>query len=195
MSSCYRVNKVYKKRRDIILCFICLFTLSIVSCKDQSFRETLMADGIHTISDYVFDPESTLESRISVLSDFALEKLEKLDQRENYQSYTLSVSERKMFINYCELLPPENKSVIKERLVKIYFVRNFIGAGMTDFVLSPDRKVYTLLYINPAVINIGFSKWVTDRENSMLIHESNTDIRIDIDCGKKIYGTYVYAAA
>ncbi len=165
------------------LYFLCLTIGCTLSCATAAIRNTLLNDGYHNIADYKFDPASTMESRIQLIPDPTLKLLMQYDQRNDYQSYMPTVGEMKMFAEYCKILPPVNRRVMQSSLVRIYFIKNFIGAGMADFILSKDRKVYTIIYINPLLFTEGISEWITHRENSMF--KNNSNAHVDVNCGKK----------
>lgn len=160
------------------------------ACATSSYRDRLLRDGVHNIEGYTFDPLSTVESRIAAIPASTLKMAMQMDRRNDYLPYLPTADERKMFAEYCEKLPLANKRVMKESLVNIYFIKNFVGGGMTDFVLSGDRKVYTVLYVNAAVFSKGISEWLTYRENSFFIQGAN-DARVEVDCGKQ-YAALMY---
>ncbi len=112
------------------------------------------------------------------------------DNRSDYLPYMPTADERKMFAYYYEKLPVANKRVMKESLVRIYFIKNYAGAGMADFVLSKDHKVYTVLYANAELFSRWISEWLTYRENSMF-KQGAGDARVEIDCGTK-YSALMY---
>jgi len=169
--------------KKLVLYFLCLAIGCILSCATAAIRDTMLNDGYHNVADYKFDPASTLESRIQVIPDSTLKLLMQFDQRNDYQAYMPTAGEMKMFEEYCKILPPVNRQVMQSSLVRIYFIKNFIGAGMADFVLSKDRRVYTIVYINPAVFTAGISGWITYRENSMF--KNNDNAHVEVNCGKK----------
>ena len=75
---------------------------------------------------------------------------------------------------------------MEERLVGIYFINNFLGSGFTDYIISEDNKIYTLLILNPSVFRSDLSSWLTYRENTCFI--SSPEHRIEVDCGKEYRG-------
>jgi hypothetical protein len=170
-------------KKKITVCSICLAIGFILSCAAAPNRDNLLNDGYHNVADYKFDPASTLESRIQVIPDSIIKSLMRFDKRNDYQPYMPTAGELNMFAEYVKVIPLLNRQVIQSSLVRIYFIKNFIGAGMTDFILSKDRKVYTILYINPSVFTTGISEWITYRENSMF--KNNDNVNIKVDCGKK----------
>ncbi len=164
--------------RLVLLLWIWLLS----ACASSSYRELLLNDGIHNIDGYIFDPSSSVESRIATIPAATLKLLMQSDRRDDYTPYMPTAAETRMFAAYFEKLPAANKRVMTERLVSIYFIKNFVGAGMTDFVLSRDRKVYTVLYVNAAVFSMDISAWLTYRENSLFI-KGSTKARVEVNCG------------
>lgn len=156
----------------------------LFACATSSYRDRLLNDGIHNIEGYSFDPSSTVESRIAAIPASTLKTMMQMDRRSDYLPYLPSAAERTMFAEYLEKLPAANKRVMQKSLVRIYFIKNFAGAGMTDFVLSGDRKVYTVLYVNPELFSRGISEWLTYRENS-IFKQGSDDVRIEVDCGRE----------
>ncbi|PKL16231.1 MAG: hypothetical protein CVV49_17375 [Spirochaetae bacterium HGW-Spirochaetae-5] len=175
--------------KKVTVCFIYLAIGFILSCTAAANRNNLLNDGYHNVADYKFDPATTLESRIQVIPDSIIKSLMRFDKRNDYQPYMPTAGELKMFAEYIKVIPSANRQVIQSSLVRIHFVKNFIGAGMTDFILSKDRKVYTILYINPSVFTTGISEWLTYRENSMF--KNNDNAHVKVDCGKK-YTAFMY---
>jgi len=169
--------------KKFIICFFYFLIGCVLSCSMPATRDTLLSDGYHNIADYKFDPNSTIDSRIQVITDSTLKLLMEFDQRNDYQPYMPTISEMKMFTEYYKIIPSVNRKIMQTSLVRIYFIKNFLGAGMADYVLSEDRKVYAILYINPQVFTTGISEWITYRENSMFI--KSDDIHLNINCGKK----------
>ncbi len=169
--------------KKIIMSFFCFVTGCFLSCSTVPTRETLLNDGYHNVSNYKFDPASKLDSRIQIIPDSTLKLLMEYDQKNDYQPYLPTISEMKMFTEYCKAIPPVNREIMQSSIVRIYFIKNFLGAGMADYLLSEDRRVYAILYINPQVFTTGISEWITYRENSMFI--KNDNIHLNIDCGRK----------
>jgi hypothetical protein len=161
---------------------VCLCLSAALGCASVSPRERLLRDGIHNIEGYAFDPSSPIESRVAEIPAATLKALMWTDRRSDYLAYMPSGDERRMLADYWERLPAANRRVMQESLVRIYFIRNFVGAGMTDFVLSGDRRVYAVLYLNPAVFTKGISEWLTFRENSFFSPDAS-GTRVEIDCG------------
>jgi hypothetical protein len=60
---------------------------------------------------------------------------------------------------------------MEERLLGVYFIENFAGGGMTDFVFGPGvdagkDALYFILILNPKVLKLSLSDWVAYRDAS-----------------------------
>ena len=161
---------------------VCLCALLLAACATVTPKEMLLRDGIHNIRDYRFDPESSLKSRIAEIPASNLAGVKQLDQRDDYLPYMPTAAERELLSGYMAQLPAAILRTMQNRLVAIYFVRNLKGAGMTDFVLSTDGKVYAVIYASTDVLGRGMSEWLTMRENSAFIQETG-GAQVVLECG------------
>lgn len=81
------------------------------------------------------------------------------------------------------LLPSKYQAVLKERLIGIYFIKNWIGSGAADYVLGPEEQVYTILVINPETLKRNASDWSTYRELTCFSDEKSQELTVRIECG------------
>ena len=179
-----------KKYRIIIIILFHLICLSFVTYagqKEENFTERVLAIPAKNFESYTFSPKSSLLSRVESVPSFVLDYLKKMDNRPDYSSYTPSESERTLITEYILKLPPLHQNILKKRLISIYFVNNFLGSGMADFVLSRNSEIYTILVFNPIIINTKISKWLTYRENTCFINNSS-EHKIKIDFGEEFTG-------
>ncbi len=141
----------------------------------------------YRLESYGFNPSSTVESRITAPPRFLLEHLMKMDGRKNYKARALTPAERRTVMSYYGSLPPLNRKIIRERVVGIYFIDNFLGSGLADFIVGPGREVYAYLAINPSVMDRSLSDWMTYREKTCFKPDGKSyDIRVD--CGTRYTG-------
>jgi len=112
-------------------------------------------------------PDSSLVSRIARAPDFMLAYLQAMDAVDNYRPYLPDADETALMISYLEALPATFQSVMAERLLGIYFIENFIGGGMADYVIGDlGQELYVTLILNPAILHTSLSEWVAFRDNS-----------------------------
>ena len=87
-----------------------------------------------------------VQDRIMTLSPQVLKFLQDMDSNYNYSFYEVSNAEKKIFMDYYDLLPAEFKTVFEERVIAIYFIKNFEFCGMTNFVFDESGDLYFTLY-------------------------------------------------
>ncbi len=179
-----------KKSRPIMFIVIAVFFLILSSCVSQK-QEDLFTQ-IKNIpakyyNSYSFNPGSSLESRIQETPDFILDYLQNMDNVDYYTSYFPTQDEMEIIKVYLDLLPQLNKEIMREKLLGIYFVNNFIGSGMADYVVDDERNIFTMLFINPDTLKVRMNEWMNYRENTCFIEE-NDGIRIEVECGDKYLG-------
>ena len=167
--------------------------LQIPSCTrvTRDIHESSHIMPIHRFKNYSYNPASTLISRITVAPAFVLKHLRELDSRDSYTSYTPGKSEIAIIRQYLNLLPELTKTVLRERLIAIYFINNFHGSGLTDWVLDETGTFYTFMVFNPETLKYNISQWLTYRENSCFKKDSS-DLSVSVDCGTRFSG-FLYA--
>jgi hypothetical protein len=170
-----------------------IMSLQILSCtrSTREIHESTHTMPIHQFKNYSFNPASTLISRVTEAPVFVLKHLRELDSRESYTSYIPGKREIEIIRQYLNLLPELSKAVLRERLIAIYFINNFHGSGLTDWVIDEKGEFYTYMVFNPDTFKYNISKWLTYRENSCYKRDSR-DISISVDCGTRFNG-FLYA--
>ena len=164
-----------------------LILSSCVSQKQEDLFTKVKSIPAKYYNSYSFNPESSLESRIRETPDFILDYLKNMDNVDYYSSYSPTQEEMKIIESYLGLLPPLNKKIMKEKLIGIYFISNFIGSGMADYVVDDERNIYTILFINPDTLKVRMNEWMDYRENTCFI-EKDDGIRVDVECGDEYLG-------
>ncbi len=164
----------------IILIILVSFPLMVVAEE----KEEIAAKNLKS---YSFNPDTTLRSRIKPAPPFVMDYLIEMDGRPDYSSYAISDDERSLIEDYLSKLPPVHQNVLKERLIGIYFVNNFIGSGFAEYVLSDKNDIYSFLVFNPLILKNDLSEWLSYRENTCFINKS-PEYRIEIDCGREFLG-------
>lgn len=147
----------------------------LLSCQTtQSLREIVESIPAKNLENYAFSPDVEIVRRLNISSDIVMSYLKEYDNPAgDYSFYTPTGEEVTLLNEYIELLPERYQNVLKERLIGIYFVENFIGSGMTDFVLSESDEVFVTLFINPIVFKKDVSELLTYKENT--IYRSDGD--------------------
>ncbi|MBP7736475.1 MAG: hypothetical protein KA369_10925 [Spirochaetes bacterium] len=165
-----------------IIAYLIIISLSAlaVSCDKKA------ADlPVKQFSSYTLRQGLPLHERITpapkVVTDFWMEA----DGRKDYTSYSPNGREMSDIRKSLELLPPLHKKVLKERLLGIYFINNFLGSGGADWVIDGKRNLYFYLIINPRLLAMkDLSEMLTWRERSCFIDER--DVTISVNCGSGV---------
>lgn len=166
-----------------------LLTAALLSACAPSDRsgadlKAYLAQAHMRVRTYAFDPQSPLESRIRPCPDFLLGVLKQMDGKTDYLAYTPSAAEKRLVLGHLAALPARMRQAFQERLLGIYFVENFTGNGMSNWVLDESGRVHAWLVINPAAFKKSLSETLTAREVSVF----KGDAGVTVDCGTKYTG-------
>lgn len=143
-----------------------------------------MAQPHMQVRTYGFDPKSSLESRIGPCPDFLLGALKEMDGKTDYRAYIPTAAEKSLVKSYLAGLPERMRQTFQERLLGIFFVENFTGNGMSNWVLDERKRVHAWIVINPASFRKSLSETLTDREASVF----QGDPGVRVDCGTRHKG-------
>jgi len=143
------------------------------------------------LKNYTFDPDTPIVSRIQETPDSILDNLKAWDDVDYYTSYTPTEAEGSLIEEYIGFLPPLHREIMQEKLIAIYFVKDLIGSGIADYVLDEENNLYNILILNPASLTASLSEWMTYREQSCFISDTD-DLSVTVDCGSEYTG-FLYA--
>ena len=172
------------------LLWLLLFTaVCVMSCaiSKPAFTAIAKQRPEKNLRSYEFDPKSPLLLRVRTAPDFLMTYLKKIDKMDAYTPYIPTSAEMAMLEEYLAKLPSLHKRVLRERLVGIYFVNNFWGSGMADYVLDEIDQLYTIMILNPETMKHDMTAWMTYRENT-IYKKYDQSIRVEVDCGTKYTG-------
>lgn len=120
-----------------------------------------------------FHETQTLAERVSAIPNSLLKTWRDADSKLNpialtYQNYTPSLAEQEILKKSLVGLPEAWQKVLQKKVVRIFFVENLIGAGITDWVLKGknDQRFYTII-LNPKLFHTSAKAWLEYRANSM----------------------------
>lgn len=178
---------IIEKRLQLLPLFAAIFLLSCTSISKPVFTKIVHQRTEKRLVSYTFDPKSSVISRVQKAPDFLMAYLKNIDKRDTYSPYSPTDAETAMIEEYLEKLPPSHKRVLQERLVGIYFVNNFWGSGMADYVLDEHDEIYTIMIINPETMKHNMSAWMTYRENT-IFKQDDASIKLVVDCGTAYTG-------
>ena len=175
--------KRFLNRKLLIAALIALAMLLAVGL----FWNSISIPQNKRLSNYPFDPQSTLIERIKPIPEPVLAELKQLDEREDYTPYMPSPGETAAIAAVFETLPPLNIKVMRERLAAIYFVSNFISAGYSDWLVNERNEIYTYIVINTTALKTNADELLIWKENSCFIND-DSDFEIKISVSPNLKG-------
>jgi len=141
----------------------------------------------HSTDSYPEVDGTALADRVGDIPDFVLNFMREYDSRPDYEEYQLTAEDERSVMNALENLPPLTRQVLAERLLGIYFIEDFLGNGLCDFVFAPDGEMYVYMVFNPRGLKTNISELLTEKENSCFT-PVNGGFEITIDCGETYSG-------
>lgn len=138
-----------------------------------------MSGPVRALTNYRFDARTALAERAVSAPDFVVAYLNRMDEVTNYSSYTLTSDERALFASYCAMLPPLTRSVMEERLIAVYFISNFAGGGLSDFVFDAATNIHSFIVLNPALFTAGMGEWIAYREGGAFKPDGTNCLSVD----------------
>jgi len=140
----------------------------LLACVSSCFHGKRL-EPVHRFENYSFKNHNPVFSRISLPPDMVLRHLRQLDNRPDYTGYMPTRQELVGFEKAISMLPVLNRSMLEKRLLAVYFVPNFMGSGLTEWVLDRNGKVYGFMVINPLVLRHNASELLTLKERTCYI--------------------------
>jgi len=175
---------VMTRKIRINLVIIAIGTLCLHGCDD------LRREPVHSLASYGFRPDTPLAARTAGPPAVLLDYLKKLDRSPEYEPYLPGVKELEAVSQALSKLPPLHREVMRSRLVGMYFIKNFRGSGLTDWVVDAENNVYAIMVFNASVFSKSISALLTEREQTCFIPD-DPSYEVSIDCGTR-YGAFMY---
>jgi len=117
--------------------------------------------------------KQTLTERAVAIPETLLKTWQKADAKLNpialsYESYLPTLVEKELLKKSFSTLPSSWQKVLQKKLTRIFFVKNLVGAGITDWVINGknNERFYTIL-LNPKLFHTNTKSWLEYRANSM----------------------------
>jgi hypothetical protein len=147
-------------------------------------------EPVHRYEHYSFNSKSPVTSRTSLPPDMVLRHLQNLDNRPDYAGYMPTRQELRGLEQAISMLPPLNRSMVNKRLLGIYFIPNFMGSGLTEWVIDERGVVYGFMVLNPLLLRLDASELLTLKERTCFITDDPAySIRINAgsSCSSLLY--------
>ncbi|MGD9643711.1 MAG: hypothetical protein AB7V08_13350 [Elusimicrobiales bacterium] len=134
---------------------------------------------LNRLEAYNFRPGSTLEERIVPPPGLLLDYYRVLDEAPEYQSYSPSVADKKLLLEYLDLMPRIYADTFKERCAGIYFIDGLKGNGATNWFTDSEGNMYFAIVLNPDSLSADLSATLTAREATCFMPQKGVSIRVD----------------
>jgi hypothetical protein len=121
------------------------------------------------------------DKKIRSPNQFVLNRINQMDSTDVYSGYELTEAEKNTFMEYYHLLPAQYQELIGNKVFAIYFIENFKGTGMSDWVFDNNNDPYIILYLNKELLNKSMAEWIEYRDNSPFINNVNITIDVNLD--------------
>jgi len=149
--------------------FVCLF---IFSCATGQNAPDLTPE--RKLSLYPSLYHLPVYERVASPPEHLLKYIKYLDAREDYRAYIPDKSVSQQMKQIIQKLPPLNIRALEEGVSAIYFIENFMGSGMTDWLIDDNGKIHTYVILNPDVLRMNMSELLTKKEQSAFVHGLQT---------------------
>lgn len=171
--------------------FTILTILTISSCAGKTYtsediRNEINQYPVKQLVTYNADFTTPIHERVQKAPGFIMDYLEEIDGVDYYTPYMPSQEEMDLFEEYIGYLPESYLPILEDRLIAVYFINDMMGSGMADYVVDEDNEVYTILFLNPFVLDLNLDQLVTYKENTCFI--PNDDVSITISMSSEYSG-------
>ena len=180
-----------KKIKKLALPAIIILLLLILPVlpEETTPRPASLKDPDKLLENYAFSRAEPVEERVRNAPSIVMNYLKNLDKRDDYSPHVLTGEERRLVNESLKLLPPGIVKAMEDRLIGIYFINNFLGNGLADWVLDRESRFYVYLVFNPSVLKKNITRTVTDKEKTcFIVNDPAYDIQLD--CGTGLSGFY-----
>lgn len=144
-------------------------------------------EPVHRFENYTFSSHNPILARVSLPPEIVLRHLQNLDNRPDYTGYMPSHDELQNFEKAIRILPSLNRSMLDKRLLGIYFIPNFMGSGLTEWVVDRTGGVYGFMVFNASVLRLDLSELLTVKERTCYIND-DAAYTVQINSGKNYSG-------
>ena len=90
-----------------------------------------------------------------------------IESAGSYRTRPPDFSESAEFQSYLALLPGSYIELMRNKLLGIFLVENFAGAGLSDWVLDEQGNTFYYMILNPDLFRHSIDQWMSYREDSI----------------------------
>jgi len=155
--------------------------LAFFTCYIITARKTAI-DPVHFLKNHTFHHSLPVVERTGAIPSNILNHMRNFDSRPDYSGYNPDQADLKIINSSINLLPGHIRKLLNGHLLGIYFINDFLGSGLTDWITDENGNFYCYMVINPLSLKTDLSDYITQKEATCFKNDSET-IRISIDCG------------
>ncbi|HEX5056570.1 MAG TPA: hypothetical protein VFX02_08740 [Gammaproteobacteria bacterium] len=165
-----------------LLTILATFMLALVARAGDS-ADSALQEKLGLFQRFEANLAKPLPERVQTIPDDFLKLLIDYDKSSgikntDYKAHTLSTEESAIFGEYLQLLPARHQTTFSNKLMVVYFVENFSGAGLTDWLIDKNNNFYYYTILNSALLTESLDDWLTYRENSFFTAGSPFSIKL-----------------
>ena len=155
---------MYKKYLIPIILITCL-----ASCSNEKQKtiKKLREEPVAKLESYGKNLDVPLKDRVFDAPLFLIDYLKRLDETDAYKPYKISARDKQEIEKCLFQLPEKIKTVLDKKLLGIFFVDEFMGGGLTDYVFDRKGNLYSIMILNPKILKTSMSDWINYRDNSI----------------------------
>jgi len=186
----------------LLTSFTAFSSVTLFSCRtappktDGEIADQIRKNPAKQLSTYSADFTSPLEDRVYEAPKALIDYLDRMDGTDRYKPYALTAEDAALFADYLAKLPSTYRALMNDKLIGFYFIDHFIGAGLSDLVLSDDGSAYCIMVLNSEILHTSIQDWISMRDSSCF--EDKSGIRITNDMGntyRELIHTLVHESA
>lgn len=108
-----------------------------------------------------------------------------------YAARTPTAADLALFQSYLELLPRAHQAVFAKKLLAVYLIDGFSGAGLANWVVDQEGRTYYYIILNSSLFRVSLDDWLSYKNDSQFDKsEASPTIRVRTQTDYKalIYG-------
>lgn len=161
---------------------LCLQAASVLGAADNT-QDPALQEKLKLFQKFEPNLARPLPERVQAIPDDFLKSIIDFDKsigikNTDYKARVLTAVEMTMFDEYVRLLPARYQTTFNDKLLAVYFIDNFAGAGLTDWVVDKNEEFYYYMILNSELLTQSLDEWLTYRENSFFTKDSPFSIKV-----------------
>jgi hypothetical protein len=109
-----------------------------------------------------------------------------------YAARTPTADDMALFQSYLDLLPPAHRAVFEKKLLAVYLIDGFSGAGLANWVVDQKGQTYYYIILNSSLFRVPLDDWLSYKNDSQFDKSEQASptirVRTQTDYKALIYG-------